>query len=106
MPLSQFVFFAGWLVVALLGGALLYYAWPWLCAKLSPNRRCSAGKDRVPAHDLERGPYPRCTADLGCCFDAPEFCDPRLIPMIALASAEVAISRPSSLATATTLRTA
>jgi hypothetical protein len=34
MPGSQFMFFAGWLVVALLGGALLYYNWSWLCAKL------------------------------------------------------------------------
>jgi hypothetical protein len=34
MPGSQLVFFAGWVVVALLGGALLYYIWPWLCAKL------------------------------------------------------------------------
>ena len=34
MPVSQLVFFAGWLVVALLGGALLCYAWPRLCAKL------------------------------------------------------------------------
>jgi hypothetical protein len=34
MPVSQLVFFAGWLVVALLGGALLYYNWSWLCAKL------------------------------------------------------------------------
>jgi hypothetical protein len=34
MPLSQLVFFAGWLVVALLGGALLAYLWPRLFAKL------------------------------------------------------------------------
>ena len=36
---SQLWFFAGWLVVALIGGALLYYVWPWLCAKLGlrPN---------------------------------------------------------------------
>ena len=34
MPVSLLVFFAGWLVVALFGGALLCYAWPWLCAKL------------------------------------------------------------------------
>ena len=34
MPVSLLVFFAGWLVVALLGGALLYYTWPRLCAKL------------------------------------------------------------------------
>jgi hypothetical protein len=34
MPISQLVFLAGWLVVALLGGAVLYYKWPWLCAKL------------------------------------------------------------------------
>ena len=34
MPVSQLVFFAGWLVVALLGGALLYYNWSSLCAKL------------------------------------------------------------------------
>jgi hypothetical protein len=34
MPVSQLVFFAGWLVVALLGGALLCYVWPRLCAKL------------------------------------------------------------------------
>ena len=34
MPVSLLVFFAGWLVVALLGGALLYCTWPWLCAKL------------------------------------------------------------------------
>jgi hypothetical protein len=34
MPVSQLVFIAGWLVVALIGGALLYYNWSWLCAKL------------------------------------------------------------------------
>jgi hypothetical protein len=34
MPVSQLVFFAGWLVVALLAGALLCYVWPRLCAKL------------------------------------------------------------------------
>jgi hypothetical protein len=34
MPVSELVLFAGWLVVALIGGAWLYYAWPWLCAKL------------------------------------------------------------------------
>jgi hypothetical protein len=34
MPVWQLVFLAGWLVVALLGGALLYYNWSWLCAKL------------------------------------------------------------------------
>jgi hypothetical protein len=34
MPVSLLMFFAGWLVVALLGGALLYYIWPRLCAKL------------------------------------------------------------------------
>jgi hypothetical protein len=34
MPVWQLVFLAGWLVVALLGGSLLYYTWPWLCAKL------------------------------------------------------------------------
>ena len=38
MPVYQLVFFAGWLVVALLGGAMLYYAWPWLCAKLGVTR--------------------------------------------------------------------
>ncbi len=34
MPISQLLFFAGWLVVALIGGALLYYIWPTLCATL------------------------------------------------------------------------
>jgi|1185.fasta_scaffold1390929_1 hypothetical protein len=34
MPVWQLVFFAGWLVVALIGGALLYYNWSWLCAKI------------------------------------------------------------------------
>ena len=34
MPVWQLVFLAGWLVVALLGGASLYHNWPWLCAKL------------------------------------------------------------------------
>jgi hypothetical protein len=31
MPISQLVFFAGWLVAALVGGAALVYAWMrWL----------------------------------------------------------------------------
>ncbi len=34
MPVWQLVFFAGWLVVALIGGALLYYNWSWLCTKI------------------------------------------------------------------------
>ncbi len=34
MPVSQLVFFAGWLVIALIGGVLLYYNWSWLCAKI------------------------------------------------------------------------
>ena len=34
MPVWQLVFFAGWLVVALIGGALLYYNGSWLCAKI------------------------------------------------------------------------
>jgi hypothetical protein len=34
MPVWQLVFFAGWLVVALIGGVLLYYNWSWLCAKI------------------------------------------------------------------------
>ena len=34
MFVSQLWFFVGWLVVALIGGALLFYVWPRLCAKL------------------------------------------------------------------------
>jgi hypothetical protein len=34
MPASQLIFFAGWVVVALLGAALLCYVGPRLCAKL------------------------------------------------------------------------
>jgi hypothetical protein len=35
MPASQLVFFAGWLAVALLGGALLVYVWQRLVKRVS-----------------------------------------------------------------------
>jgi hypothetical protein len=44
MPGSQFVFFAGWVVVALLGGALLYYVWPRLCVTLGLPPKADNGR--------------------------------------------------------------
>ena len=41
---SQLVLFAGWLVVALIGGAVLYYIWPWLCAKLGLPPKADSGR--------------------------------------------------------------
>jgi len=35
MPLSQFIFFAAWLVAALVGGLLLVFVWERLRAKHS-----------------------------------------------------------------------
>ena len=37
MALSQLIFLAVWLAVALLGGALLVFAWQWVLAKNLSN---------------------------------------------------------------------
>ena len=37
MPVSQLVFFAGWLVVAMAGGALLVFVWQRLLVKRGPE---------------------------------------------------------------------
>lgn len=39
MPLSQIVFFAGWLAASLLGGALILYVWQRLLAKNQENQK-------------------------------------------------------------------
>jgi hypothetical protein len=44
MPVSQLWFFVGWLVVALIGGAVLYNIWPWLCVTLGLPPKADSGR--------------------------------------------------------------